>query len=140
MAKVMKLAAKKVSVNVNPNNYAMLTLLAKLFDKHRGKAKALIAEVVTDEKPLKNNLWTITKNSTPTSLLNTEKIRADMSAEWLEKYTVAGTRTEYKAVSADNLDLPLKKVELTDELCDEVYQVIAKHARRQAREKAKEAG
>lgn len=135
IAKKMTAVATKQKVPMDV--YCTLSILEKLFKKPREKMKDNVAEVVTELKPYRDDSWYVHKVVTPFKGLDTERIKAEMSADWLKKYEKPGNRVEYKVQSLDGVDLPLKNLEMTQELCEDLLSLLAKHAKRQHNSKGK---
>ena len=135
MAVVKKMSTKVVNQKVDVVSYGIINIITKALKKPRENLVKALSEVVSETKPLNVDGWNVTKVVTPTEGLDTEKIRAEMSAEWIKKYSKLGSRTEYKSVSIEGMNLPLKGLEVTPELCGELLAVMTKHAKRQAKAK-----
>jgi len=135
VAKKMKAVVAKEVVPMGV--YCTLSILERVFKKPREKMKDNVAEVVSKLKPYKDDTWYVQKVETPFKGLDTERIKSEMSADWLKKYEKSGTRVEYKVQCLTGADLPLKDLEMTPELCDDVMSLLARHAKRQHNSKGK---
>ena len=135
VAKKMKAVATKQKVPMDV--YCTLAILEKTFKKPREKMKDNVAEVVTNLKPYRDDSWYVHKVVTPFKGLDTERIKSEMSANWLKKYEKSGERVEYKVQCLTGADLALKNLEMTPELCEDMMALLAKHAKRQHNSKGK---
>lgn len=131
IAKVTKQSLKPVKEVISGDTYAIIKVVESACKKARDKLGKSLKTSMTVDKPLNSEKWSLSLTKSPTSGLNTEKIRAEMSAEWLKKYELPGVREEIKCTSLTGVDAQVKKVEFTDELCEDLLAVLLKHAKRQ---------
>lgn len=125
-----------VKVEIPVNVFAVLSVLEGAVKKQRDKLKKVILPECNPLKPINADGWSLSYSSSPVEGLDTDKIRAEMSPEWLKKYNKPSTRETIKCASTTGVDASIKNVEFTDELCNEIVDVIRKHAKRQQKSKA----
>lgn len=121
--------------------YGMIDILYSIFEKKRKALKEGLLPSCSTIKPLRGQNWVLTYTETPHKKLDTDAIEAKMGKGWLDQFRVdcAEPKKAIKSVEITGTDRAARMVDLTPELCDDIFKMILKHTAIQTNTKRKEA-